>query len=598
MKILLLLSMLLSFLFSLGFNKNNDFLPANKAFGIESRVKDGYIITHIKLAKDIHIYEEELKFTLLSPKKIDLTPYAIKPKAHKDSMNMMVYNHDIDVKIPLDKIDAKKFKLKVELSGCSDKGMCYPPFSKTFDLTGDNTTVATAKKVSTKTMKKDEKQKIQTIQSEEISIVNTLKHGSLLTIITMFFGFGLLLALTPCIFPMIPILSSIIVSASKDKEINALKGLFLSSIYVLSMSIAYTIAGVIAGLFGAKFNIQAAMQNPFVLVIFALIFIALAFSMFGYYNIEMPQSIQNKLSLKSQSAGDRGGVIGVAIMGFLSALIVGPCVAPALAGALVYIGQTGDALLGGTALFVMSLGMGMPLLLVGLGAGKFMPKPGGWMTKVSQFFGVVMLGLAIWMLDRVLPETFTLILWGLLFIGSAIYMDVFGSVKDIKGMKKLFKVLAYALLLIGSVEFIGAISGAKNPLNPLEKFTSSTKITHQLKANFQRVNSIKELEKIIKESKKPVLVDFSAKWCVSCKELEESTFKDTKVLNLFQKFKLIRVDITKNSDEDKRFLEKFSLVGPPAILFFKDGKFLENHKIIGYKPASYLIPILEKILGE
>ena len=595
MRLLFILSILFMSLFSLGLGKKSNFLPADKAFNIKSEIVDNFLVTHIKLAKEIHIYDKELKFSIISPQKEDLTNFVIKPPAHKDSMGMMVYNHDIDVKIPLNKIKYDKFIFKIELSGCSDKGLCYPPYSKTFELSKQTSESSSIKADISQDIKSRQKSTNSVnVESEESSIVNTLKNGSLITIISMFFGFGLLLALTPCIFPMIPILSSIIVSASKDKEISVGRGLFLSLIYVLSMSVAYTIAGVIAGLFGAKFNIQAAMQNPFILVIFALIFVALAFSMFGYYNIEMPQSIQNKLNMKSQKAGDRGGIIGVAIMGFLSALIVGPCVAPALAGALVYIGQTGDALLGGTALFVMSLGMGVPLLLVGIGAGKFMPKPGGWMTKVSQFFGVVMLGLAIWMLDRILAPQFTLTLWAFLFIGSAIYMDVFGSVKDIIGAKKLFKVIAYVLLLIGTLEFIGAVSGATNPLKPLEKFTTTKTVAMTNEAKFQIVKTIKELDKIVKNSKKPVLVDFSAKWCVSCKELEENTFKDPKVLELFKKFKLVRVDITDNSEEDKKLLEKFSLVGPPAILFFKNGKYIEDAKIIGYKPANYLISILKK----
>ncbi len=565
MKYLLSLLLFFSSLFALG-QSGGSFLPADEAFKISSKVKGENVIVTIKLADKIHIYDEELKFKVVKPIKLDLTKDAIKPKAHKDSMGSLVYDQDIVIKLPLSKINQKNFTLKVNLMGCSDKGLCYPPFSKTFDL-----------KANLSSKKNAEKKEL----SEEGKIVDTLKHGSLLTILGLFFGFGLLLSLTPCIFPMIPILSSIIVNSSKGKEITMGRGIFLSLVYILAMSVAYTIAGVIAGLFGAEFNIQAAMQNPIVLIIFALIFVALAFSMFGYYEIQLPQSLQTKLSSKSNKAGDKGGVFGVAIMGFLSALIVGPCVAPALAGALVYIGQTGDALLGGVALFVMSLGMGMPLLLVGAGAGKFMPKPGGWMTKVSQIFGVVMLGLAIWMIDRIIPPMVTMCLWAGLLIGS-------GAIFFKNSKNTIAKAISFIVLALGVLVLFGAIRGATNPLKPLE-------IPQKSELNFYTIKNGKELDGIIKTSKKPILIDFTAKWCVSCKEFEEITFKDKKVIELMKKFKLLRVDITKNTPEDKKLLKRFELVGPPAIIFFKNRVELKNKKVVGYKEPKVFIKVLEGI---
>ncbi len=557
MKYLLFLTLFLSSLFSFG----NKFLPADKAFGINAKVIERDVVIDIKLAKDIHVYKKEFKFLVTKPKKENVTKFAIKPKAHKDSMGMMVYNKNLTIKIPLKNINQKNFSLKVELMGCSDKGLCYPPFSKTFALKAN-----LGKKVK---IKKD--------MSEEGKIVDTLKHGSLFSIVAMFFGFGLLLALTPCIFPMIPILSSIIVSSSKEKEMTPLKGIGLSLVYILSMSVAYTIAGILAGLFGSQFNIQAMMQNPIIIISFALIFVALAFSMFGYYAIELPQSLQNKLNAKSNQAGNRGGLIGVAIMGFLSALIVGPCVAPALAGALVYIGQTGDAFIGGIALFVMSIGMGMPLLLVGAGAGKFMPKPGGWMSKVSQIFGVIMLLIALWMIDRIVEPHIMMYIWA----GFFILMGLIGLVK------KVFVVPSVIFLLISGVLFYGAMMGATNPLKPFEVSKSSL--------TFEYVDE-KKLDEVVKNSRKPVLVDFTAKWCVSCKELEEITFRDKKVVELMKRFKLLRVDITNNTNKDKRLLDRFKLVGPPAILFFKDGKLLVSKNIIGYKKPKVFEKMLKEVL--
>jgi thiol:disulfide interchange protein DsbD len=366
---------------------------------------------------------------------------------------------------------------------------------------------------------------------------------------------------------------------------TASKGFFLSLVYVLSMSLAYTIAGVIAGLFGA--NLQVALQNPYVLVVFALIFVALAFSMFGYFEIRLPASIQTRLN-KTTDGKEKQGIAGIAIMGFLSALIVGPCVAPPLAGALVYIGQTGDAVLGGAALFVMSLGMGVPLLLIGLGAGRFMPKPGGWMEGITRIFGIVMLGVAIWLLDRVLDASVIMYLWSFLLLGTAIYLRVYKHL-----LSQLFTLLIF---LLGVVLFVGAISGATNPLNPMEKFTSGTVIqSSSEKLNFTKIKNIEELNLAIKNSTKPVMLDFWASWCVACKELEEITFKDPQVISKLQEFTLLKADVTENNDDDKALQKMFGVVGPPALIFWdKDGKEINSSKIVGYKNPKDFLEIVNK----
>jgi thioredoxin:protein disulfide reductase len=421
--------------------------------------------------------------------------------------------------------------------------------------------------------------------NETDSIANSLKDGNLLLILATFFGFGLLLSLTPCVFPMIPILSSIIVGASQKESMTASRGFFLSFVYVLSMSAAYTIAGIIAGVFGA--NLQVSLQNPYVLVAFALVFVALAFSMFGYFEIRLPQAIQNRVN-KTTDGKEKQGLVGIAIMGFLSALIVGPCVAPPLAGALVYIGQTGDAFLGGMALFVMSLGMGVPLLLIGLGAGRFMPKPGGWMEGITRIFGIVMLGVAIWLLDRVLDASVIMYLWALLFLGSAIYLKVYQHI--------IAQLITIVIFLLGVLLFVGAVSGATNPLNPLEKFTSSTVIqSSSEKLVFKKIKNIEELNQAIKDSDKPVLLDFWASWCVACKEFEEITFKDENVIRKLQNFTLLQADVTANNDEDKALQKMFNIIGPPGIIFWnKDKKEVNSSKIVGYKDPKDFLEILNK----
>nr|WP_265937068.1 protein-disulfide reductase DsbD [Aliarcobacter butzleri] len=485
----------------------------------------------------------------------------------------IVHFDDLNLTIPYNllksKVDSKEFEVELKFQGCSKAGLCYAPMSQKQILVL-NTNI------------QDE---VSTNINETDSIANSLKEKNLLLVLLTFFGFGLLLSLTPCVFPMIPILSSIIVGASKNETMTARRGFFLSLVYVLSMSIAYTIAGVIAGIFGA--NLQVALQNTYVLVIFALIFVALAFSMFGYFEIRLPQAIQNRVN-KTTDGKEKQGILGIAIMGFLSALIVGPCVAPPLAGALVYIGQTGDAILGGLALFVMSLGMGVPLLLIGLGAGKFMPKPGGWMESITKIFGIVMLGVAIWLLDRVLDASIIIYLWALLLLGSAIYLKIYQHI--------LTQLITVVIFILGVILFVGAISGATNPLNPLEKFTSSkmTQVSDE-KLIFKKVKNIQELELAIKNSNKPVMLDFWASWCVSCKELEEITFQDEQVINKLQEFTLLKADVTQNNDEDKALQKKFGVVGPPALIFWdKDKNEIQASRIIGYKNPKDFLEIVNK----
>ncbi len=337
-------------------------------------------------------------------------------------------------------------------------------------------------------------------------------------------------------------------------------------------------------LFGA--NLQAMLQNPIVIVIFAGIFVALAFSMFGYYEIGLPSSWQSKLNKTSEEGSKKGGIAGVAVMGFLSALIVGPCVAPPLAGALIYIGQTGDAILGGAALFVMSLGMGLPLLLVGLGAGKYMPKPGGWMESVSRIFGIVMLGIALWMLERVISDTVFMFASAILLIGSGLYLRMFNHI--------IAKTITTLILIYGVIVFVGAVSGATNVLNPLENFKGggSTTVT-QSHSEWEHIKSVAELEKVVANSSKPIMIDFWASWCTSCKELDNITFKDTRVIEELANYTIYKVDVTKNTADDKALMKKFNIFGPPALIFFENGQEVVTKRIVGYKPPEEFLKIVK-----
>ncbi len=549
MKKLLLIFLFISTLFS-----NDDFLKPSEAFKVNIFEKQNSVNININLDDTIYLYDDKLKIYL---NKKDITKDVLKHKAinyHDFIVHMGDINTQISKEFIKNNIDSNNYEIVLKYQGCSKKGLCYAPMKETYKGSLNSTN-------NTSSVKKNNE------VDETTSISNILKDGNILIILGTFFLFGLALSLTPCIFPMIPILSSIIVqhSNNNDGKISAFEGFKLSLVYVLAMSVAYTIAGILAGVFGA--NIQAMLQNPYVLVTFALVFVALAFSLFGYYSLELPQSFQNKIN--SITGNSKKGMSSVAIMGFLSALIVGPCVAPPLAGALVYIGQTGDAVLGGMALFIMSIGLGMPLLLVGIGAGKYMPKPGGWMEVVSKVFGVVMLALAIYMLDRLLDQYIIYILFALLSLGTAIYL--------LKTSGKLAKIVAVLLLALASY---------------FAYLSTNIKEDH---LKFTYVKTSQELDKILANTTKPIMLDYWASWCVSCKELETITYADPKVQEFLKSYTLLKVDVTQNTKDDQELMKRFNIYGPPALVFFdKNGKQEKSKMIVGYKNPKEFLDIVNK----
>ncbi len=604
-KIILLMSTLL---FGAGFDmpiKKQTFLKPEEAFKVTSVQKDGVIETTIILGDKIHIYEDSLHFKVTKPQDFEIIKLE-KPAAH-DIDGDLAYEGEVLVTIPVDAIESKvqgDYTLTVEFEGCSDAGICYQPQKKDFIFQRSSATatateavpIAAPVTVKEKETKKSEEtgilEKISSLAEEgnTAKIADVLKSESSFFIILLFFVFGLLLSLTPCIFPMIPILSSIIVSQSNEGKSSTWQAFFTSLVYVLSMAVTYTVVGLVAGLMGA--DIQTAMQNPWVLTIFAAMFVALAFSLFGYYEIGLPQSIQSKLTKASDNAQSKG-IAGTAIMGLLSALIVGPCVAPPLGGAILFISHTGDALLGGIALFVMSLGMGAPLLLVGIGAGKFMPKPGGWMSKISQVFGIMMLGLAIFMLARILPSSVTIILWAMLAIGTSLYLGLFDGKNPESFWGYFSKLFAILFLIYGVALFIGGISGSTSVLRPFAKFTSPSgvivdEVLEAVSIN-HREYSIERLMKEVAASDKPVVVDFGKDSCTACAELEEITFPHPLVQKELKNFTFIKIDLTANSDDDKAILKKYELFGTPNIIFFDTAnQYLPEQTLTGFiKPKVF-----------
>ena len=583
---------LMLFIYSFSLEIGNKVLEPEEAFKVDFIKNENSLNIKIELGEGIYLYDDKLQVNITKPNKIELLKDLKLPKPVPYD-GFIVHFDDLNIEIPYSllklKLDSNKYEIEFKFQGCSKAGLCYAPMSEKQIISFEEN----AKEESITSIKEDIKQKDELSSSlkqeaenlsETDNIAASLKDSSTLIVLATFFGFGLLLAFTPCVFPMIPILSSIIVKASQNESMSAKKGFLMSFVYVLAMSFAYSLAGIIAGIFGA--NLQASLQNPYVLVVFAFVFMALAFSMFGYFEIRLPASLQTKIN-KTADGKEKQGMLGIAIMGFLSALIVGPCVAPPLAGALVYIGQTGDALLGGLALFVMSLGMGVPLLLIGLGAGKFMPKPGGWMEGVTKIFGIIMLGVAIWLLDRVINPTVTMYLWAFLFISFGVYLKIYTHI--------IVKSISKVLTILGAILLVGAVSGATNPLKPLDKFTSGVSLVKQDELKFIKIQNIAQLEDAILKSSKPVILDFWANWCVSCKELDEITFKNDEVIKRLQNFTLLKVDVTQNSEEDKAIQKKFGVVGPPALIFWDENKQeVKSAKIVGYKNPKEFLEILDK----
>ena len=584
------------------------FLQPDEAFKPKiSMIDPSTIGIEIELGDQIYIYADKLKIEDVDPKDgIDFASITMADAVKHEGES--VYESSPAVRIGLSKSSditgEQTLKVKLSYQGCSAAGLCYEPMETLLDITVDADKLSKRSTSGSSILKAPAVERasleatppkavVKTSETDQIAQV--IQGGSLWFIILSFFGFGLLLALTPCVFPMIPIISSVILA--QGKGMGAKRAFFLSLVYVLSMAVAYTIAGVLAGLFGA--NLQAAFQTPWVITLFALIFVLLALSMFDVYELQIPNFIQSRLS---KMGSQRSGVIGIAIMGFLSALIVGPCVAAPLAGALIYIGQTGDALLGGVALFSLSIGMGIPLLIVGTTSGKFMPKPGMWMDIIKAVFGVMLLGIAIWMIGRVLDENTTLLLWGGLAIFVAINMNALEPLGEHPSWSSRanVKALGFMVLLYGISLLIGGMAGAKNPLHPLDPFLPNKEATVSVAQNqhktFEKITSIEELDAILAENKgKKVMVDFYADWCSACKELEEKTFSNEAVKSAMDNYVLVQVDLTANDEAARAISSKYGIFGPPAILFFdENGERIKSADIIGFKTSDEFL----KHLGE
>lgn len=505
-----------------------------------------------------------------------------------------VYHDRLDLSVPLlrGSTAATTATLVVSYQGCAEIGVCYPPQTQRLTL---QLPKAPAAAVLAPPLVAAPAVNASAPQDQD-HIASVLAEGSLWAIVAIFFGFGLLLAFTPCVFPMIPILSGIIVG--QGAALTTRKAFLLSLMYVLAMALTYTLIGILAGLFGA--NLQATFQNPWIISAFALIFVLLALSMFGFYDLQLPSRLQSKLA--AMSTHQQGGTLfGVAIMGLLSALIVGPCIAPPLFGALIYISQTGDAVLGGLALLALSLGMGAPLVVIGTSAGRLLPRAGAWMEAIKAVFGVALLGVAMTLLERIVPPALALLLWGMLLICTAIYLGALTQPPaGASGWRILWKGVGVVLLIYGALLLIGAAAGGTNTLQPLRGlFAISGEASGQALA-FQRIKTSPDLERalaVAKAAGKPVMLDFYADWCVSCKELERDTFSDPQVMAQLRDVVRLQADVTANDALDQALMQdQFGIFGPPALFFFDaSGKELAEMRMIGFVTAEELLANLRRL---
>ena len=543
-----------------------------------------------------YLYRHKISFTA-EPATVKLGEPAIPRGEEKDDEffgRVEALRGTVVVRIPVTAganagANAGAFVLKATSQGCWDGGVCYPPITQEAKITLAASTDAVPP-APTSTPATALATTSAPAGDETSRIAGLLQGSGFWLVVITFFGFGLLLSFTPCVLPMIPILSSIIVN--HGHAVTHARAFSLSLAYVLGMAVTYAAIGVAAGFSGTL--LSAALQNAWVLGAFALVFVALALSMFGFYELQLPGALQAKLS---DTANKRGGSLAsIALMGALSALIVGPCVAAPLAGALLYIAQTGDAVLGGGALFAMGLGMGAPLLLVGVFSRSLLPKTGPWMQAVNKFFGVLLLATALWLVSPVLPAWVTMAGWAALLIVPAIYLHALDPLPpQAGGWQRFWKGIGVTMLLAGAMLLVGLLGGSRDPLQPLS-FLRAGSAAVSPAPTFEKLRSVAELDARLAAAhatNKPVLLDFYADWCVSCKEMERFTFADPVVAAKMREFTLLKADVTANNDDDKALLKRFGLFGPPGIIFFRDGKEIAGLRVVGYQPAEQFLPTLE-----
>jgi len=566
-----------------GSNSQSEFPPVDEVFFPELFAVDGNTVElGIRIVPGFYIYRDKLSVSVLNENaqagRWDLPKGKIKNDEYFGEMEVYLDSFLAELAIARATPEAMELELEFGYQGCAEGGLCYMPQTRVLTVSLPEATTVGALPTAT-----------DAPVSEQARLANIITDSSIWVAAGLFFLAGLGLAFTPCVLPMVPILSGII--AGEGDDVTSMRGFTLALSYVLGMAIVYTGAGVAAA--AAGMQLQATFNQPWILILFSGLFVALALGMFGVYELQVPSRIQTKLSGISGNQKS-GTMVGAFIMGALSALIVTACVAPALIAALTVMAQTGDMLRSGTALFAMSLGMGAPLLLVGAAQGKFLPKAGPWMVAVRNSFGFMMLGLAIWMLSRILPGNVTMLLWAVLIFMAGVFMGGLTTLTtDSSGVQKLGKGFGFLALIYGIVLLLGALTGGSNPLKPLASVnlgggTVVAEAEHELP--FQRIKTIADLDRELATASsqgKTAFLDFYADWCVSCKEMEAYTFTDSEVQAELSNTVWLQADVTANDEADQALLNRFGVFGPPTIIFFgTDGQQRQGYEVVGYMKAK------------
>lgn len=576
-----------------------DFPPPEEVFFPDVFVVDGNTVeVGIRIIPGYYVYQHKIKVKSLSDNamagQLDM-PEGIE---HEDEFfgKTVVYYDEVVSRLSIARAtpDAMSLDLEFEYQGCADEGLCYLP--QTVVLTAELPAAETVTDLSTVRPPEEE------MVSEQNRLAQLIIDGNIWQVVATFFGLGLLLAFTPCVLPMIPILTSII--AGEGEDTSPARGFTLALSYVLGMALIYTGAGVAAAAAGAQ--LQAMFNQPWVLIVFSGFFVLLAMAMFGGYDLQMPSSIQSKLA--GISGNQKGGTtVGAFIMGALSALIVTACVAPALIATLIVMAQTGDLVRGGAALFAMSLGMGAPLLAVGAAQGHLLPKAGNWMVAVKSVFGFMLLGLAIWMLSRILDGSVTLALWAVLVFMAGVFLGGLTTLTtESSDVQKLGKGMGFLAIVYGLLMLLGSMTGGSNPLKPLASVNfaaaSGVMVAETNHIEFQRIKTVEDLDRELAAAAsegKTAILDFYADWCVSCIEMEEYTFSDGGVQAALSNTVLLQADVTKNDEQDQELLQRFGVFGPPTIIFFgKDGQQRRGYEVVGYMKAENFTDHVNKAFNE
>lgn len=568
-------------------------LPVDEAFQLSAHVKNSQMISvHFDIRKGYHLYRDQFCFQVISPQNIHLPHIPLPLGQVKNTVlgNLNVFSESFNIDIPLPPMPSKKIILKTCYQGCSDQNFCYPPVMKTLSLNlntpNEIVSALSADEIPTVSIE-------NTPPTRQDKITTFLHQKSVLFILFSFFGFGLLLAFTPCVLPMLPILSGLIIGHGANMTTK--KAFFLSLTYVLGMSITYALAGIFAAAMG--YSMQGVFQKPWVIVLFSLFFILLALSLFDVYSFTIPQRWQANITTLSNRQ-KTGSYLGVFIMGGLATLIVSPCVTPPLVGALAYISQTGNLWLGGSALFVMALGMGVPLLLLGTSQGRLLPPSGAWMNRLKYTLGTVMLAFALWMLGRILPPDTVLGLFGSFLLIISVYLGLFR--RSYEGWGHFLRGISFVIAVYGCILMIGFALGNTDLFMPLKNIhqPSSTSPTEKTQKTMTKINSLKGFNEALAQGasqEKVTVLDFYADWCVACHEMERRTFQNPLVINALNQLNFIQADISTQNRDAVNLMKAFQVIAPPTMLFFDTaGNEIPDTRIVGEASAQTLLESIEK----